>query len=178
VKKDGKKSQGRLSTVSEKQLELDGPSGKLKIAKAEIAEVYYLRVKPLTDSEKYSAQEDFFYDPRLWPYYLHLVPRLPVRLYDSLLPEDNAPVKCENNSNENTVAQSCFVGYVQTIDAPDLTLRRHGEDPKTIRLSMEAYVEKRGNQLSVDQIRVGDQIVVCGSVESSGFVARRVTVYK
>jgi hypothetical protein len=99
-------------------------------------------------------------------------------LYDSSLPENNAPVTCETDLKGNTVAQSCFVGYVQILDEPDLTLQRHGQDPKTMQLSREAYVEKRGKQIGVDEIRVGDQIVACGSVESSGFVARRVTVYK
>src|SRR5215469_18057715 len=45
-------------------------------------------------NQKYSAQEDFWIDPRLWPYYLKLVPRLPVRLYDPSLPDDNTPVRC------------------------------------------------------------------------------------
>jgi hypothetical protein len=94
VKTDGKTYEGRLSTISETQLELDRTGGKLELAKGDVAQVYHLRPKPLTDSEKYSAQEDFWIDPRLWPYYLHLVPRLAVRLYDSSLPEDNTPVRC------------------------------------------------------------------------------------
>jgi len=120
VKRDGKTYEGRLSTISETQLELDRTDGKLEIAKGDVAQVYYFRPKPLTDSEKYSAQEDFWIDPRLWPYYFHLVPRLPVHLYDSSLPEDNTPVRCENDSNNRTASQFCFAGHVQTIDLPNL----------------------------------------------------------
>lgn len=56
VKTDGKTYEGRLSTISETQLELDRTAGRLEIAKGDLAQVYYLRPKPLTDSEKYSAQ--------------------------------------------------------------------------------------------------------------------------
>jgi len=177
VKTDGKTYEGRLSTISETQLEIDRTGGKLEIAKGDVAQVYYLRPKPLTDSEKYSAQEDFWVDPRLWPYYLHLVPRLPVRLYDSSLPEDNAPVRCETDSNENTASQSCFVGHVQTIDLPNLTLRRRDKDPITMQVSKDAYVWKRGKQVGVNDIKIGDQGVACGSVTTSGFVAVRINIY-
>jgi hypothetical protein len=178
VKTDGKTYEGRLSTISETKLELDRTGGKLEIAKADVAQVYHLRPKPLTDSEKYSAQEDFWIDSRLWPYYLHLVPGLPVRLYDSSLPEDNTPVRCENDSNENTASQSCFVGHVQTIDLPNLTLRRRDKDPITMQVGKDAYVWKRGKQVGVDEIKVGDQSVACGSVTTSGFVAARINIYK
>ena len=178
VKTDGKTYEGRLSRISETQLELDRTSGKLEIAKADVAEVYHLRPKPLTDSEKYSAQEDFWIDPRLWPYYLHLVPRLPVRLYDSSLQEDNTAVRCKNDSNENAASQSCFVGHVQTIDLPNLTLQRRDKDPITMRVSKNAYIWKRGKQVGVDEIKVGDQSVACGSVTTSGFVAVHINIYK
>lgn len=178
VKTDGKTYEGRLSKISETQLELDRTGGKLEIAKADVAEVYHLRPKPLTDSEKYNAQEDFWIDPRLWPYLLHLVPRLPVRLYDSSLPEDNTPVRCENDSNENTASQSCFVGHVQTIDLPNLTLQRRDKDPVTMQVSKDASVWKRGKQVGVDEIKIGDQSVACGSVTTSGFVAVRINIDK
>jgi hypothetical protein len=178
VKTDGKTYEGRLSTISETQLELDRTDGKLEIEKGDVAQVYYLRPKPLTDSEKYSAQEDFWIDPRLWPYYLHLVPSLPVRLYDSSLPEDNTPARCENDSNENTASQSCFVGHVQTIDLPNLTLRRREKDPITMQVRKDAYVLKRGKQVGGDEIKIGDQGVACGSVTTSGFVAVRINIYK
>jgi hypothetical protein len=103
VKTDGNKYEGRLSTISETQLELDRTGGKLAIAKADVAQVFYLRYKPLNDSEKYSAQEDFWIDPRLWAYYLHLAPKVPVRLYDSSLVQDDTPVTCQNAPKEKPV---------------------------------------------------------------------------
>lgn len=102
VKTDGETYEGRLLITFEAQIELDRKGGKLEIAKGDVAQVYHLRPKPLTDDEKYSAQEDFWIDPRLWPYYLNLVPRLPVRLYDSSLPDDNTLVRCENDSKGDT----------------------------------------------------------------------------
>jgi len=176
VKKDGQTYEGRLFQISDSQIEIDRTGGKLEIAKGDVAQVYHLRPKPLTDSEKYSTQEDFWIDPRLWPYYLHLVPRLPVRLYDSSLPEDNAPVRCENDSNENTASLSCLAGHVQTIDLPNLTLRRRDKDPITMQVSKDAYVWKRGKQVGVDEIEIGDQSVACGSVTTSGFVAVRINI--
>jgi hypothetical protein len=160
VKTGGETYEGQLLITSETQLELDRTGGTLEFAKEDIVQVYHLRPKPLTDSEKYSAQKDFFIDPRLWPYYLKLVPRLPVRLYDSSLPDDNTPVRCENDSRENTasntVSLSCFVGYVQTIDPPNLILRPRDKDPITMHVSKDAYARKRGKHVSVDEIKIGD----------------------
>jgi hypothetical protein len=127
VKTDGKTYEGLLSSISDTELQLEQASGRVAVAKADVAQVYYLRYKPLTDSEKYSAQEDFWIDPRLWPYYLHLVPKMRVRLYDSSLPEDNTPVRCENEAKEKGRPEFCFSGYVQSIDPSNLTLRRPAE---------------------------------------------------
>ena len=178
VKTDRETYEGRLLITFETQIELDRTGGKLEIAKDDVAQVYHLRPKPLTDDEKYSAQEDFWIDPRLWPYYLNLVPRLPVRLYDSSLPDDNTPVRCENDSKDNTASPSCFVGYVQTIEPPNLSLRTRDKDPITMQVSKDAYVRKRGKQVSVDEIKIGDQGVVCGSVKTSGFMADRINIDK
>jgi hypothetical protein len=178
VKTDGETYEGRLLITFETQMELDRTAGKLEIAKGDVAQVYHLRPKPLTDDEKYSAQEDFWIDPRLWPYYLNLVPRLPVRLYDASQPDDNTPVRCENDSKENTASNtaslSCFVGYVQTIEPPNLTLRPRDKDPITMKVSKDAYVGKRGKHVSVDEIKIGGHIVACGSVTTSGFIADRI----
>jgi len=181
VKTNGRKYEGLLSTISETELQLEQPGGKVDVAKADVAQVYYLRYKPLTDSEKYSAQEDFWIDPRLWPYYLHLVPKIPVRLYDSSLPEDNTPVHCENDSHdskEKATSEFCFSGYVQSIELSNLTLRRPGRQVKTVQLSKNTSVRVRTRQSTVEDIKVGDQIVACGSVENGGFVAKRITAYK
>ena len=177
VKTDGTTYEGRLSTVSETQLELDRTGGKLEIAKGDVAQVYNLRPKPLTDSEKYSAQEDFWVDPRLWPYYLHLVPRLPVRLYDSSLPEDNGPVRCENNPEQKSAPPlTCYGGNVESIDLPNITIRQPNNQTKNLQWEKETSVRKLTKQASIDEINVGNQIVACGSVTASGFVAVRINI--
>ena len=178
VKTGGEMYEGRLLIASETQLDLDRTGRTLEFAKKDIVQVYHLRPKPLTDDEKYSAQEDFWIDPRLWPYYLKLVPRLPVRLYDPSLPDDNTPVRCENDSEENSASLSCFVGYVQTIDPPNLILRPRDKDPITMHVSKDAYIRKRGKRVSVDEIKIGDQSVACGSVTSRGFIADRIDISK
>lgn len=104
-----------------------------------------------------------------------------MRLYDASLPDDNTPVRCENDSRENTASNttslSCFVGYVQTIEPPNLTLRPRDKEPITIKVSKDAYVGKRGKHVSVNEIKIGDHIVACGSVTTSGFIADRIYKY-
>jgi len=182
VKTSGETYEGHLLITSETHIELDRTGGKLEFAKVDIAQVFHLRPKPLTDSEKYSAQEDFWMDPRLWPYYFNLVPRLDVRFYDSSLPDDNTPVRCENDSRENAVSNtpspSCFMGYVQTIDPPSLTLRPRDKDPITMQVSKDAHVWEGGKHISVGEIKVGDQGVACGSETISGFIADRINIHR
>jgi hypothetical protein len=179
VKKDGQTYEGRLFQISDTQLELDRTGGKLEIAKRDVARVYHLRPKPLTDTEKYSAQEDFRIDPRLWPYYLHLVPRLPVRLYDSSLPEDNTPVRCENDSEEKSAPLlTCYGGNAESIDLPTITIRQPNNRTKNLQWEKETSIRKYTKQTNIDEINVGDQIVACGSLENGGFVAKRINLLK
>ena len=182
VKEDGETYQGKLLITSETQIELNGTGGTLEFAKKDIAQVYHLRPEPLTDSEKYSAQEGFWMDPRLWPYYFNLVPSLAVRFYDSSLPDDNLPVRCENDSRENTASDtpspSCFAGYVQAIDPPSLTMRPRDKDPITMQVSKGTHVWKLGKHVSVGEIKLGDQGVACGSETTSGFIADRINIHK
>jgi hypothetical protein len=166
-----------LSTISDTQLELDRTGGKLAIAKADVAQAFYLRYKPLNDSEKYSAQEDFWIDPRLWPYYLHLAPKVPVRLYDSSLVEDDTPVACQNAPKEKPAWDFCFSGYVQLIDPSSLTVRRPGKDAKTIQLSQDTSVRIRSRPGAISDIREGEQIIACGLVEN-GPVAKSIIAFK
>ena len=70
------------------------------------------------------------------------------------------------------------MGHVQTIDLPNLTLQRRDKDPITMQVSKDAHVWKRGKQVGVDEIRIGDQSVACGSVTTGGFVAVRIDIYK
>jgi len=68
-----------------------------RTAKAQIVSVDYLRVKPASDAIDTFAQEGpamlFFY-PDFYDRLKGLEGRVPVRLYDALLPEDDAVLKC------------------------------------------------------------------------------------
>jgi hypothetical protein len=101
VRKDGHSIEGKLADISDNGLEIERLASTQNIPKADIALTYYLRYKPLSDSVKYSAQEDFWYDPRLWPYYLKLSPKIPVRLFDASIPEDDSAPQCVNSSRDH-----------------------------------------------------------------------------
>jgi len=101
VKKDGHSIEGKLADISDNSLEIERLVSSQNIPRADIAQAYYLRYKPLSDSVKYSAQEDFWYDPRLWPYYLKLSPKIPVRLFDASIPEDDSAPHCVNSSKDH-----------------------------------------------------------------------------
>jgi len=47
-----------------------------------------------------------------------------------------------------------------------------------MQVSKDAYVWKRGKQVGVNDIKIGDQGVACGSVTTSGFVAVRINIYE
>jgi len=94
VRSNGHYLEGKLTQFADDSLQLERFGDRLTVSKPNVSQVYYLRYKPLSDSEKYSVQEDFWYDPRLWPYYLKLAPKIPVRLFDSSLAEDNTVPRC------------------------------------------------------------------------------------
>ena len=48
----------------------------------------------------------------------------------------------------------------------------------TMHVSKDAYVRKRGKHVSVDEIKIGDQIVACGSMTTSGFITDRINIDK
>jgi hypothetical protein len=68
-----------------------------RIGKDQIVTVDYLRMKPESDAFDYFAQEApallFFY-PEFYDRLTGLEGRIPVRLYDAVRPEDDAPLKC------------------------------------------------------------------------------------
>jgi hypothetical protein len=70
---------------------------KTRVGKAQIVTVDYLRMKPESDAFDYFGQEApgmlFFY-PEFYDRLSGLEGRIPVRLYDSVRPQDNAPLKC------------------------------------------------------------------------------------
>jgi len=68
-----------------------------RIGKDQIVTVDYLRMKPESDAFDYFAQEApallFFY-PEFYDRLAGLEGRIPVRLYDAVRPEEDAPLKC------------------------------------------------------------------------------------
>jgi hypothetical protein len=74
-------------------LEESMTGGGRSIEKAEVRSAYYVRFTPLTDTEVYLAQEMAeFAAPRLWFNGVFLE-KIPVRLYDSSIQEDNTPLE-------------------------------------------------------------------------------------
>jgi hypothetical protein len=83
--------------VSDDGIMLDN-SGGAKLSKSEIAQVYHIVEKPLTDTGEYFMDELgplVVFDPDMWEYGLHLEPYVAVLLYDTGKPEDNSPATCE-----------------------------------------------------------------------------------
>lgn len=98
ITKDGTGHKGRFSDVSDNDVKLMHGTKTVHIAEKEVAQVYYLREKPVGEGTEYAAQEMAFVDPLLWPYLLHVAPRFNVRVYDADMPEDNAPSECRQTS--------------------------------------------------------------------------------
>jgi hypothetical protein len=93
--KNGRAYEGKIVSASDTGMTLLHPVGNTNLAKEDIAQVYYVRSKPMSEGAEHSAQELFVVDPRLWPYFLNISPKISVRLYDSSMPEENAPVQCK-----------------------------------------------------------------------------------
>ncbi len=84
--------------VSDDGIWLSASGESTKIPKDEIAQVYDVVPKPLTDGDEYAADElgpMLIFDPDLYVYGLHLEHYVPVLLYDASKPEDNSPAQCE-----------------------------------------------------------------------------------
>ena len=94
ITNDGRRHWGKLVRVADDGVKLKHWTKTTQIHKGDISQVYYVREKTLSDGAEYSAREMVFLDPRLWPYLLHIPPKVSVLLYDSSLPEDNSHVKC------------------------------------------------------------------------------------
>jgi hypothetical protein len=100
ITKDGKRHKGKLVEVSDKQVKLAHSNKTSEITKAEVSQVYYIRSAPISDGAQYTVQEMGWIglvDPELWPYVLHIPPKISVLLYDSSMPEDDAPVECKTH---------------------------------------------------------------------------------
>lgn len=101
--KSGKSMQGPVVTASESQITIKHYGRSVRIAKDEVAEVEYVRFKPVSEAHRYFAQEAAglqLLDPKAWQYLLRIDALLPVRLYDASMPEDNSPLKCDHDSSK------------------------------------------------------------------------------
>jgi hypothetical protein len=83
--------------VSNDGITISTPGGPTTISKSEIAKVYGVVAKPLTDFRSYSIGElgpMLVFDPDWYAYGLHLEHYIPVLLYDGSEVEDNSDAKC------------------------------------------------------------------------------------
>jgi preprotein translocase subunit YajC len=94
--KNGRVCQGKVVSTSDTGITLMHSNCDINLAKEDIAQVYRVRSKPMSEGAERSAQELFVVDPRLWPYLLNISAKISVRLYDSSVPEDDSPVQCKN----------------------------------------------------------------------------------
>ena len=82
------------------------------------------------------------------------------------------------NSNSKPAWDFCFSGYVQSIDPSSLTLRRAGRDAQPVQISKNTSVRVLTRLSAVEDIKVGDEIIACGSVENGEFVAESLNLSK
>lgn len=95
VTKAGKQYEGSGDQVGEAGMMLVKAGKTVNILKNDVAQVYYVRLKPLSDSARYSDEEHFPLNPELWPYYWNIGVHMAVLVYDSSVPEDNSKVVCQ-----------------------------------------------------------------------------------
>ena len=88
VTRSGARLTGKTATVSDVEITLAGH----RIPKADVSQVYYLRVKPLSDNWEHAFRESLTLYPLSLLFQIH---KIAVLLYDSSLPEDNTPLKLE-----------------------------------------------------------------------------------
>jgi hypothetical protein len=97
--KDGKLHRAVLSQVTDRDITLSDAFGKETVfPKTEISRVDYIRDKPLSDTEEFHWEELAMlrvFDLQLYPRLFHVRDTMPVRLYDSAIPEDNSSVECK-----------------------------------------------------------------------------------
>lgn len=94
VSKSSDHHKSKKFVVNEDSIVLQDSGKDVAIAKSNVAQVYYVRVKPATDNEKYLAQEAPFLWPKFWFGPLFFT-TLPVLLYDASMPENNTPLTCK-----------------------------------------------------------------------------------
>jgi hypothetical protein len=84
-------------SVSDDGITIQTSGKSKKISKSEIAQVYDIAIKPLTNTGEYLEEElgpMIIFDPDLYVYGLHLEQYVPVLLYTVGAAEDNSPTQC------------------------------------------------------------------------------------
>lgn len=94
--KSGESVRGEPIGSTDSQLSVKRPKSVMDIAKADIALVYYLRMKPAPANRLQEFPVEFF-DPRIWPYIFNVGVQLRVPLFNSTLPEDDSIIQCPSN---------------------------------------------------------------------------------
>lgn len=97
VTKDGKQHAGTVK-ADQSGITLSTNNKSETIRKPDVARVYYVRLKPLSDSARYSDEERFPLNPELWPYYLNIGVQMRVLLYDSSALEDDSKTVCSTGA--------------------------------------------------------------------------------
>jgi len=99
VTKQGDQRTGKLFTANDMGMSILLSGKQVEFVKGELARVYVVRNKPLSDGAEFASRElfDGFVFPELWPYILKLPPKISVLIYDSSLPEDNGSTRCKND---------------------------------------------------------------------------------
>jgi hypothetical protein len=96
--RNGKAVEGRPFSVTANSIVFKRTLWKKKrYAKDRIATVDYLRIMPESDAFDSFAQDSpamLFFFPEFYDRLLGVVGRIPVRLYDAVQPEDDAPLQC------------------------------------------------------------------------------------
>lgn len=98
ITKTGHTYSGDLRRATDDELSLIVNGKETAVSKADIARVTLLQLKPLTSAGEYSWDElgpMVVFDPELYPRLFHLGDTMPVRIYDSALPEDNSAITCK-----------------------------------------------------------------------------------
>ena len=94
--KSGVSVTGKPTTASDSLLSLDGKRSKA-IAKADIARIAYIRIKPIAGGSVWFAQEAGWlalFDPHQWPYLFNVGVHMSVLLYDAAMVEDDSYLGC------------------------------------------------------------------------------------
>ena len=98
---DGTVRKGDLRNATESEVTLNTSGNQIAIAKSEIRDVDFIQEKPLSSAGEYWWSEAVglqIFDPELYPRIFHVGDTMPVRLYNSSIPEDNSRIACKVQS--------------------------------------------------------------------------------